>query len=112
MNIKQARLNNLFTKEISKIISEELKDKNLGFITITDTKVTSDLSYAKVYFTTLNESVQKTANTLNKASGYIRTSLCDKINIRKMPEIHFVFDESIDYGKKIDNIIERIKNEG
>ena len=76
------------------------------------TKVTSDLSYAKVYFTSLDDDKEKVANALNKASSFIRTMLCDRINIRKMPEIHFVFDESIDYGKKIDDIIERIHNEG
>lgn len=111
MKIKQERINNMFTEEISKIIKEELKDKNIGFTTITDSKVTNDLSYAKIYFTTLDDDKEKVANTLNKASGFIRTCLCDKIEIRKMPEIHFVYDESIEYGNKIDNIIERIHNE-
>lgn len=111
MKIKQERINNIFTEEISKIISEELKDKSIGFVTITDSKVTTDLSYAKIYFTTLNEDKKKVADTLNKASGFIRTCLCDKIEIRKMPELHFVYDESIDYGKKIENIIERIHSE-
>lgn len=112
MSIKLDRLNNMFTEEISKIINEEVKDKSIGFVTITDSKVTNDLSYAKVYFTSLDDDKEKVANALNKASSFIRTMLCDRINIRKMPEIHFVFDESIDYGKKIDDIIERIHNEG
>ncbi len=111
MIIKQERINNLFTEEISKIIQEELKDKSIGFVTITASKVTNDLSYAKVYFTTLEEDKKKVAETLNKASGFIRTCLCDRIEIRKMPEIIFVYDESIDYGKKIEDIIERIHNE-
>lgn len=111
MKIKQERINNIFTEEISKIISEELKDKSIGFVTITDSKVTTDLSYAKIYFTSLNEDKKRVADTLNKASGFIRTCLCDKIEIRKMPELHFVYDESIDYGNKIENIIERIHNE-
>ena len=111
MKIKQERLNSLFTEEISKIIQEELKDKSIGFVTITASKVTNDLSYAKVYFTTLEEDKKKVAETLNKASGFIRTCLCDRIEIRKMPEIIFVYDTSIDYGKKIEDIIERIHNE-
>ncbi len=108
MSIKLERLNNAFTEEISKIINEEIKDKSIGFVTITDSKITSDLSFAKIYFTTLDEDKEKVANALNKASGFIRSSLCDKVEIRKMPEIHFVYDESIDYGKKIEDIIERI----
>ena len=50
-------------------------------------------------------------NALNKASSFIRTMLCDRVKIRKMPEIHFVYDESIEYGKKIEDIIERINND-
>lgn len=108
MSIKLERLNNAFTEEISKIINEEIKDKNIGFVTITDTKITSDLSFAKVYFTSLDNNREKVTNALNKASTFIRSSLCDKVDIRKMPELHFVYDESIEYGKKIEDIIERI----
>ena len=74
-------------------------------------RITNDLSYAKVYFTTLEDDKKKVENALNKASGFIRSCLCEKVQIRKMPEIHFVYDESIEYGKKIDDIIERINNE-
>lgn len=111
MSIKIDRLNNMFVEEISKIIHEEIKDKDVGFITITAAKVTNDLSFAKVYITSLDDDRQKVLNALNKASGFIRSLLCDRIKIRKMPEIHFVYDESIEYGKKIEDIIERINNE-
>ena len=111
MSIKIDRLNNMFVEEISKIIHSEIKDKAVGFVTITDARVTNDLSFAKIYITTLDNDREKALNTLNKASGFIRTMLCDRIKIRKMPEIHFVYDESIEYGKKIEDIIERINNE-
>ena len=111
MSIKIERLNNIFVEEISKIIHSEIKDKDIIFVTITAAKITSDLSFAKIYITTLNDNREKVLNALNKASGFIRTVLCDRIKIRKIPEIHFVYDESIEYGKKIDDIIERINNE-
>ena len=111
MSLKIDRLNNMFVEEISKIIHSEIKDKDVGFVTITDARVTNDLSFAKVYITTLDSNREKVLNTLNKASGFIRTMLCNRIKIRKMPEIHFVYDESIEYGKKIEDIIERINNE-
>lgn len=110
MNVKIDRLNNSFTQKISEIIHNEVKDKDVGFVTITDTKITNDLSYAKVYFTVLGEDKDKALNALNKASSFIRSELCKKIEIRKMPEIKFVFDESIDYGKKIEDIIDRINS--
>jgi ribosome-binding factor A len=111
MSVKIDRLNNMFVEEISKIIHQEIKDKDVGFVTINAAKVTNDLSYAKIYITSLDNDRQKVLNALNKASGFIRSLLCDRIKIRKMPEIHFVYDESIEYGKKIEDIIERIHNE-
>ena len=112
MSIKNERLNNLFVEEISKIINKEIKDENLKFVTITDCRVTSDLSFAKVYFTALNDEKRKSIiESLNKASGFIRSNLCKSINIRKMPELNFVYDESIEYGSKIDNIIDSINKE-
>lgn len=111
MSIKIDRLNNMFVEEISKIIHEEIKDKDIGFVTITDARITNDLSFAKIYITTLDNNREKVLNALNKASGFVRSLLCDRINIRKMPEIHFVYDDSIEYGKKIEDIIERINNE-
>jgi len=111
MSIKIDRLNNMFVEEISKIIHQEIKDKDIGFVTITDARITNDLSFAKVYITTLDNDREKALNSLNKASGFIRTMLCDRVKIRKMPEIRFVYDESIEYGKKIDDIIERINND-
>ena len=111
MSVKIDRLNNMFVEEISKIIHEEIKDNEVGFVTITDARVTNDLSFAKIYVTSLSNDKDKSIKALNKASGFIRSLLCDRINIRKMPEIHFVYDESIEYGKKIEDIIERINNE-
>ena len=111
MSVKIDRLNNMFVEEISKIIHEEIKDKDIGFVTVTDAKITNELSFAKIYITSLDDNREKVLNALNKASGFIRTLLCDRVKIRKMPEIHFVYDESIEYGKKIEDIIERINNE-
>ena len=111
MSVKIDRLNNMFVEEISKIIHEEIKDKDIGFVTVTDAKITNDLSFAKIYITSLDDNREKVLNALNKASSFIRTMLCDRVKIRKMPEIHFVYDESIEYGKKIEDIIERINSE-
>lgn len=111
MSLKIDRLNNMFVEEISKIIHEEIKDKEVGFVTVTDARITNDLSFAKIYVTTLNDNRDKVVATLNKASSFIRTMLCDRVKIRKMPEIHFVYDTSMEYGKKIEDIIDRIHNE-
>jgi len=107
MSIKIERINSNMIKEISYLLQTEVKNPNIKFVTITDVKVTNDLSYAKVYFTVLNEEYKKeTLKALNQASGFIRKKLCDRIEIRHMPELEFVFDESIEYGQNIEKIIE------
>ncbi len=110
MSIKIERLNNAFASKISEVIHDEVKDRDIDMVTITEVRITNDLSFAKVYFTTLDDDKEKVLKALNKASSFIRGKLCEKIEIRKMPELSFVYDESIAYGKKIEDIIERINN--
>lgn len=110
MSIKMDRINNSFVEKISEILHNDIKDKTINLVTITDAKVTNDLSFVKVYFTTLSDNKEDVLIALNKAKGFIRSKLCEKMQIRKMPEINFVYDESIEYGKKIEDIIERISN--
>lgn len=111
MSVKLDRLNTAFVEKISEIIHDDVKNNDVKMVTITDAKITNDLSFAKIYFTTMDNDRKKVLDALNKASGFIRSKLCEKIEIRKMPEINFVYDESIEYGKKIEEIIERINSE-
>lgn len=113
MSIKTERLGNVLHKEISQILMTEIKDDDLKFITITKVDLSSDLSYAKVYFTCLDtEKKDKIIKDINKASRFIRSELMrKKIEIRNMPEFTFVYDDSIEYGNKIESIIEKIHEE-
>lgn len=112
MSIKLERLGNIFVEAISKVLHEEVKDDDIKFVTITAVDISSDLSYAKVYFTNLIDSErEKVTKALNRASGFIRGKLFDIVEIRKMPELTFVYDESIEYGNKIEKIIESINKE-
>jgi len=111
MSIKIERINHSMIREISYILEREVKDKNIKFVTITDVKVTNDLSFAKVYFTVLNDEYRNdTLKALKQASGFIRSKLCERIDIRHMPELEFVYDESIAYGKLIEDKIKEIHN--
>ena len=107
MSIKNERINSNMQREISYIIANEVKNPNVKFVTITDCNVTSDLSYAKVYFTTLDDPIE-TTNALKSAKGYIRKTLADRIELRHIPELEFIYDESIDYGKRIEDKIKEI----
>ncbi len=109
MSVKLERLNSNFVKEISYILQTEIKDEDINFVTITDCEITNDLSYAKVYFTVLDYSKKdSTLNALEGASSFIRGQLSQRIEIRHTPELRFVYDESIEYGRKIEEIIEGI----
>ena len=104
------RINEELKKEISNIISFELKNPDAtGLISVTKVKITPDLKYAKVYVSMLNsKSNEKTLEALKKSSGYIRSSIAKKINLRITPEIIFVLDDSIEYGERIDKILKEI----
>lgn len=110
MSIRTKRIGSNFTKEISYIIMEEVKDPHIKFVTLTGCDVTNDLSYAKVYFTTLKpEFKEETIKALNKAADFIELELAKRVEIRKMPQLSFHYDNSIEYGDKIEEKIKEIK---
>ncbi len=111
-NIKIERLNHAFQEEISMILMTEIKDEDIKFVTITGVDTTSDLSYAKVYFTVLdNTKKTSTLEALNGAASFIRGKLSERVEVRHTPELKFIYDTSIAYGEHIDKIIEKIKEE-
>ncbi len=110
MSVKIDRLNNSFVIQISRILKTEIKDERIHFVTVTAVDISNDLSYAKVYVTILDDNERESMlKLLNKASNFIERELSKCIEIRKMPNISFVYDESIEYANHIENIIERIE---
>ena len=104
------RVNEELMKAISHIITYELKNPDVtGMISVTRVKVTPDLKYAKVYVSILNsKNLKETMEGLKKSSGFIRSELARKINLRNTPEILFELDDSLEYGAKIDSILKEI----
>lgn len=104
------RIDEEFKREISQIINYELKEPSVtGMISVTKVKVTTDLSYAKVAVSILNsKDVKATLAGLKKSSGFIRSELAKRINLRNTPEIIFELDDSLEYGAKIDSILKDI----
>ena len=109
MSVKLERLNDNFQEVISEILHTEVKDPVLNFVTITGCEITRDLSFCKVYFTTLNNK-EEVLKSLKNASSFIRGEISKRIEIRHTPEIRFIFDESIEYGNKIEKILNDINN--
>lgn len=109
-NNRLGRIDEELKKEISNIINYELNNPKItGMISVTRAKITPDLKYAKVYVSILNsKNVKDTLANLKKSSGYIRTEIAKRINLRITPELIFVLDDSMEYGAKIDQILKEI----
>lgn len=104
------RIDEEMKKEISHIITYDLKDPNItGLISVTNVKVSGDLKYAKVYVSMLNAKDNKQVlAALKKSAGFVRTEVAKRINLRTTPEIIFIFDDSIEYGARIDTILKNV----
>ena len=109
-NNRIGRIDEEYRKELSQIIGYELKNPNVtGMISVTKVKVTPDLKYAKVYVSILNsKNIKETMDGLKKSSGFIRSELAKRINLRNTPELVFEIDDSMEYGAKIDYILKEI----
>lgn len=107
------RINEELMKSISHIITYELKNPDVtGMISVTRVKVTPDLKYAKVYVSLLNsKSVEKTMQGLKESAGFMRSQVAKAINLRITPELVFEYDDSIENGEKIDNILKQISEQ-
>lgn len=104
------RIDEEMKKEISHIITYDLKDPDItGLISVTKVKVSGDLKYAKVYVSMINaKDNKKVLAALKKSSGFVRTELAKRMNLRLTPEVIFIFDDSIEYGAKIDTILKEV----
>ena len=112
-SIKQKRLEGTIRKNISDIIQFGLKDPNVGFVTITDVHVSNDHSFAKVFVTFLGKDARAQAGlkALNRAIGFIRSELSQRLDIRRTPDLIFVLDETEMKARHIDEIIHNLHTE-
>lgn len=104
-----ARIREEIKKEASEII-RKLKDPRVGFVTVTDVEVTGDLRHARIYVSVLGdaESKDETMNALAKATGFIRTEIGSRIRLRHTPEIQFAFDDSMERGARIFELLRQV----
>ena len=104
------RVNEELKREIGNIINNELKNSNItGLISVTKVRISPDLKHAKVYVSMINsKSTKNTLAGLKRASGYIRSMIAQRINLRVTPELVFILDDSMEYGERIDSILKRI----
>jgi ribosome-binding factor A len=107
------RLAVLFKEELGSIMQRDLKDPRIGFASITNVRISRDISHAKIYVSVLGDKKQQqeTMEGLESAKGYIRSELGKRIRLRYIPEIHFIPDNSIEEGAKVLSLINQIQKD-
>jgi len=98
---------------LSTFIQRELRDPDLGFITITAVRLTKDRGIARIYYTVLgNEATSnRSRKALERASGFLRNHLANSFRMRRVPELKFFLDETLEQGNKIEDIFAKIKKD-
>ena len=104
---KRQRVNDSVMQEVS-LILREVKDPRVGMITVTGAEVSGDLKYAKIYFSAFDADVKETVKGLKSASGFIRSQLALRLNLRSTPELTFVHDNSVSHGADIAAILKTL----
>lgn len=113
MGIRADKVQRQLKKEISRILQEELKDPRIGFVTVTRIELTGDLRYAKVYFSIFGDEENQKAGEegIQRATGYIRKLIGERLPLRYVPELSFRLDRSAEYSINLEKTFERLKNE-
>lgn len=108
MGITVDRLAKTIQRELSILLMTQAKDQNLASVTVTEVRVTNDLSYATVYYIVPEFLKGKIEPLLLKSKGFLKSEIARKIKARKMPELIFTYDEALEYGNHINDIINKI----
>ena len=96
--------------EVAALLGRELRDPGLGFVTVTRVQVTPDLQIARIYYTTMGDdrARRRTAEALQRALPFVRRSIGSRLRLRRVPEIQFLFDESIEQHERLEQLIQEI----
>ena len=113
-SIKNTRINGEVQRELSVIIRQEIKDPRIHMMTsVTQVEVAPDLKTCKAFISVLGNEEEKknTLAGLRSAEGYIRRYLAKNLNLRNTPEIHFILDDSIEYGVHMSHLIDEVQKD-
>jgi ribosome-binding factor A len=111
--VRPERVAEQIRMDVAQILQNDMKDPRLGLVTCTRVELTRDLRYAKIYVSVLAEGSEKeqTLKALEGATGYVRRRLTERIGLRVSPELRFIFDPSVEYGIRLEELIEKTKEQ-
>jgi len=107
------RIGDQIRVEITGMLSRQVHDPGIGFLTVTRVEVTADLQHARVYYTALGDQKarRESARALERASPFLRRQLAGRLRLRRAPELQFFYDESIETQDRIERILMEIEQE-
>ncbi len=107
---RASRVSEVIQREVANVIQKGMNDPRASAVTITYTKMTRDMSSARIYFIMQGDSqtIKETEKVLNNAAGFIRHELTSRIDLRYVPKLHFTFDQSIERGLRVGKLIEDV----
>lgn len=113
MSTRILKINSEIQKYISEIFQQNIQNPNInGLITVVRVDTSNDLSVSKIYLSIYGATdKQEVFNEIRHSAGYIRKELCVKMNLRKIPYLEFILDDTYEYGNKIDKLIDKINEE-
>lgn len=106
--LRTGRVAEQIQRELADLIQMEVKDPRVGLVTLTGVEVTQDYAHAKVYFTTMKSAEQapKAQAGLEHAAGFLRSQLAHRMKLRIMPQLHFIYDISVEHGVRLSQLID------
>lgn len=106
---RSARVAEQIRRELAELIRLEVKDPRIGMISLTDVEITPDYAHAKVFFTSFagEAGVDEVLEGLRRASGFLRREIGRRVRIHTTPELHFVYDRSVEEGSRLSVLIDR-----
>jgi ribosome-binding factor A len=114
LGFRPDRVGDQIRQQLSELLSRgAVHDPGIGFITLTRVKVSPDLQIARVYYTTLgdDDARRQTAKALERATGFFRRHLGDRLRLRRVPELQFQFDESVGHQDRVEQILRELHDE-
>lgn len=110
---RAARVGDLLKEELCDLLLRNIKDPRIGFVTITEVRVSADLRHARVYFVTheSGEEQRRTLEGLESARGYLRGELGRRLSLRYVPDLSFTVDETLDHSFRIREILKSLETE-
>jgi ribosome-binding factor A len=96
--------------EVAGLLAREVQDPGLGFVTVTRVRVTPDLQIARIYYTSLGDDRARraTRHALDRATSFIRRQVGSRLRLRRVPEIQFAFDESVEQHERVERLLQEI----